>query len=284
VPARAGTAPHSAGTVPEQTLPRHYSDRVTDRELARRNTNWTVRWISLVVAFVGLLFLWVSGWSLLTNQTQLQAFISQIGGLLLATGLVTFVWQQWGQRNFANELMAMANLSTDLERSGIKRVTDQYLADVEWSDLFRDATKVDIVVAYASTWRNANRDRLQQVAKDPHARIRVFLPDPTDDRTLDNLTQRFSTDRALLRGKIEEAITDFQHLAVPGGADLKVYLRKGDVVFSCYRFGTQAVLTMYSHSRERQTHVPTFVVRGGDLFTFVYDEIRALLKQSYEAP
>lgn len=163
-------------------------------------------------------------------------------------------------------------------------MTDQYLADVKWPDLFRDATKVDIVVAYASTWRNAHRDQLQHVARDPHARIRIFLPDPTDDATVDNLAQRFHTTRDSLRIKVEEAVQDFRELAVPGGADLKVYVRKGDFVFSCYRFGTQAVLTMYSHSRKRQTHVPAFVVSGGDLFAFVYDEIQEILEQSSEAP
>jgi hypothetical protein len=44
------------------------------------------------------------------------------------------------------------------------------------------------------------------------------------------------------------------------------------------------VLTLYSHSRKRQTSVPMFVVDGGDLFTFVYGDINAILEQSIEAP
>ena len=49
-------------------------------------------------------------------------------------------------------------------------------------------------------------------------------------------------------------------------AQVQVYLRKGDLVFSCYRFDSRAVLTLYSHSKERRTSVPTFVTRNGSLF------------------
>lgn len=67
-----------------------------------------------------------------------------------------------------------------------------------------------------------------------------------------------------------------------GGADLRVYVRSGDVVFSCYRFDSRAVLTLYSHTRQRRSRVPTFVVKSGDLFTFVYEDITAILEQSQQ--
>jgi hypothetical protein len=57
-------------------------------------------------------------------------------------------------------------------------------------------------------------------------------------------------------------------------------VRAGDAVFSCYRFDSQAVLTLYSHGRERRNQVPTLVVRGGELFDFVYNEIAAIAEQS----
>ncbi|MGW4118783.1 hypothetical protein [Nocardia sp. NPDC004711] len=64
-----------------------------------------------------------------------SAFVSQLGGLLLATGMVTWAWEQWGRRNFTNEVMDIARLSTELTKSGIKRATDLYLDDIPWSDL-----------------------------------------------------------------------------------------------------------------------------------------------------
>ncbi|MFD4434125.1 hypothetical protein, partial [Nocardia sp. NPDC058497] len=182
-------------------------------------------------------------------------------------------------------IMEIANLSTDLQNSGIKRVTDQYLRDDMWSDLFSDVQKLDIVVAYASTWRNTHRARIMQVAANPSARIRVFLPDPNDDATISNLALRFSMEPGDLRSKVSEAVADFKSMSRPGGTQVEVWLRKGDLVYSCYRFGTQrAVVTLYSHTRERQTSVPTFVVDGGSLFSFVYNDIEAIRAQSVLAP
>jgi hypothetical protein len=258
---------------------------VDGNEEARQLTNAAVRMIALMVAVVGGILLWLSGSVIPSDWPQWAAFASQLGGLLMATALVTFAWEQWGRRHFARELMAMANLSTELKRSGITRVNDQYLDDVQlWSDLFRGVHRLDIVVAYASTWRNSHRQRLQAVANNPKARIRVFLPDLDDPATMTTLSHRFNTDPESLSRKIREAIEEFRALAVKGGAELTVYVRKGDLVFSCYRFDSQAVVTLYSHSRKRQTRVPMFVVDGGDLFSFVYGDINEILEQSVVAP
>ena len=139
-------------------------------------------------------------------------------------------------------------------------------------------------MAYASTWRNTHRLRLQRLAATPGAAIRVFLPDPSDRKTVEVLADRFSMDVDMLTGKINEAITEFRSLARPGGGGVEVYVRRGDAVFSCYRFDGKAVLTLYSHSRERQTSVPTLVMEGGDLFKFVRNEIDAIAAQSQRAP
>ncbi|MGY2031337.1 hypothetical protein [Nocardia gipuzkoensis] len=88
----------------------------TGRSQARELTNKSLILIAFFVAAAGAAMLLVStlmpsGW------IQLSAFVSQFGGLLLATALVTFAWEQWGRRTFAHELMAMANLSAELKHS-----------------------------------------------------------------------------------------------------------------------------------------------------------------------
>jgi hypothetical protein len=213
-----------------------------------------------------------------------RALLGQAGGLVLATGLLTVAWDLFGRRAFADEVLAKAGLSADVARAGIVRVTNQYLAEVEWMSLFRDVSKLDIVVAYAATWRNTHRASLQQVARRSDSRIRVFLPDPDDVQTVAVLAERFSAQPADLIAKINEAIRDFRSLTVPGGATIEVWLRAGDAVFSCYRFDSNAVLTLYSHARERRSQVPTFVVSGGELFDFVYNEVSAIAAQSRLAP
>lgn len=240
--------------------------------------------LGLCFVIVGGVLLWWSGTSQWQSNAPVQAFLAQAGGLLLATGLLAVAWDLFGRRALADEVLAKAGLSADVVRAGISRVTNQYLGEVEWASLFRDVNKLDIVIAYAATWRNTHRASLQQVARQADARIRVFLPDPEDDRTVAVLADRFGTQPAGLVNKINEAIRDFRSLAVPGGAAIEVWLRAGDAVFSCYRFDSNAVLTLYSHGRGRRTQVPTFVVSGGELFDFVYNELTAIAAQSRPAP
>lgn len=240
--------------------------------------------LGLCFVVLGGLLMWWSGTSEWKSNGQVQAFLGQVGGLLLATGLLAVAWDLFGRRSLADEVLAKAGLSADITRAGIVRVTDQYLAQVEWTSLFRDVTRLDIFVAYGATWRNTHRASLQQVARRPGARIRVFLPDPGDDRTVAVLADRFHMQPDALVGKINEAVRDFRSLAVPGGAELEVGLHAGDSVFSFYRFDSKAVLTLYSHGQERRTQVPTFVMDGGELFEFVYNELAAIASRSKPAP
>lgn len=251
-----------------------------DGGVERQVANLAMALLAVFFAVVGLVLLFVSGLTFLDEQRSWQVFLSQLGGLLTATGFVTFAWETFGRRAFAAELWSMAQLSADVKKAGLQRVTDQYLEDVHWSDLFRDVSKLDIVVAYASTWRNTYRSRLEQVAKRPDARIRVFLPDADDTQTVQVLAERFNFTEDELRVKIREAIKDFRELGARDGAAIQIYARAGDALFSCYRFDSRAVITMYSHSRERRTSVPTFVVAEGVLFSFVYGELKSLITQS----
>ena len=98
------------------------------------------------------------------------------------------------------------------------------------------------------------------------------------------MPERLGPHPAGLVNKINEAIGDFRSLAVPGGAAIEVWLRAGDAVFSCYRFDSKAVLTLYSHGGGRRTQVPTFVLSGGERFDCVYNELTAIAAQSRPAP
>lgn len=249
--------------------------------LEQQVTNLSAVLIASGLAVGGALIMWLSA-SIQGNDT-LAAFLGQVGGLMLATGGLAVAWELLGRRAFAREVLATAQLSSDVTESGVTRITDQYLDDVEWAELFSGCQRLDIVVAYASTWRNTHWARLQAIAGRPDSRIRVFLPDPDDTATVENLARRFSKTPDAVRGLILDAMSEFGSLAVPGGGEVQVFLRAGDAVFSCYRFDSRAVLTLYSHSRSRQTSVPTFVVAVGDLFRFVRSEIDAIESQSKPA-
>jgi hypothetical protein len=173
------------------------------------------------------------------------------------------------------------NLACDVETAGLLRIGATYLSELEWKQLFAEVTELDIVVAYGQTWRNVHARELAQAAARPDSRIRVFLADPHDEFTVALLADRFDTKPDELRTRITATRSDYEALRRPAGAQIEVYYRPGDRLFSFYRFDDIAVVGLYSHSRARGAAVPVFVcARPGDLYEFIQDELAVILDQS----
>lgn len=172
-------------------------------------------------------------------------------------------------------------LARDVEPAGLLRVGATYLSELEWEQLFAEVTELDIVVAYGQTWRNLHARELARVAARPNSRVRVVLADPDDELTLAVLADRFDTTPGELRARITATHTAYEALRRPNGAQIEVYYRPGDRVFSFYRFDDIAVVGLYSHSRARGAAVPAFVcARPGELYEFIQDELAVILDQS----
>jgi hypothetical protein len=248
-------------------------------QLLKERTNLRIGLAAGGAAAIGIACLYISGRSeLWKNRLAGQAFVAQLGGLLLAAVALALLWEFVGKRSFAKEILAKVGVGSDIERAGIVRITDQYLKEVEWDSYFANVERLDIVVAYGRTWRQTHWDQLTKIAKRSNARIRIILPDPSDVNSLTVLADRFNRTPAKLRDDILEAARDFIHLKTdPPAADVNLYFRRGDQVFSCYRLDRTAVVTLYSHSRTRKP-VPTIVCQsGGTLYEFIYDEISEML-------
>lgn len=145
----------------------------------------------------------------------------------------------------------------------------------------RRGHRLDIVVAYGQTWRNMHARELALVAARPDSRIRVFLADPDDEFTVAVLADRFGAAPDELRSRIIATRSAYETLRQPNGAQIEVYYRPGDRVFSFYRFDDVAVVGLYSHSRTRGAAVPVFVcARPGELYEFIQDELTVILDQS----
>lgn len=242
-------------------------------------------WAATLAAVVGLGLLYLSGLDTIWAHLQaLQAVVSALGVALIVSVALSLVWQLAGKRAFAQEILETTRTSADVEAAGLARIGNRYLDDPDWEQLFRTVRKLDVFVAYAQTWRHSNMARLRTLADRHDARIRLYLPDPQDTETLRMLAQRFSQTQDELAAAIQEARREFENLSHPDGAAISVYYRRGDMLFSCYRFDGTAVLTLYSHSQERIPGVPTLVVAdGGSLYQYVRDELQAIHQQSRPA-
>lgn len=173
------------------------------------------------------------------------------------------------------------SLTRDLDAAGLLRIGATYLGELEWTQLFAEVTELDIVVAYGQTWRNMHARELAQVAARPDSRVRVVLADPDDEFTVALLADRFDITHDELRTRITATRSDYEALRRTDGAQIDIYYRPGDRVFSFFRFDDIAVVGLYSHSRVRGAAVPVFVcARPGELYEFIQDEFAVILDQS----
>ncbi|GIM95631.1 hypothetical protein [Paractinoplanes toevensis] len=238
------------------------------------------------VFLVGVYCLYLGG-----EQTQFwnahtgwRTLLEQLGGLLIVTSGLSILWELIGKRAFAKEVLESTRMVTEIDSAGIKRITNQFYDESMWKDCFRGTEKLDIFAAYANTWRNTYMPLLQEIARKPKGRIRIYLTDPEDPTTLATLAHRFGTTPEKLKERIWDTRDAFEALRVEGGASVEVFYWRGDRVFTFYRFDNRVVLALYQHSGQRSPSLPTMVCEnGGSLFQFVYDELVSIRNSSRSA-
>ena len=215
----------------------------------------TYRTVLIAIAGVcaGVILLYISGSpSFAQNQPSLQTLVRELGSLLIVTGGITILWDLKGRREFADEVLAKAQVSADVRSSGLQRLSMQYLSDVEWSRMFQRAREIEIFVSYGTTWRSVHWARFEEFSRGKGNRLRVYLPDPEDQTTVSVLALRYDSTSEQIKQRITEAASAFASLRqARGGADIRIYYRRGDPTFACYRFDDEIVVTLYSHRRAR---------------------------------
>jgi hypothetical protein len=240
--------------------------------------------LALVAVLVAIGLFWLAEHDAWFEKLRpVQVTMEQVAGLIVATGLLTAGWELVGKRRFAAEVLEKAKLSSDVTDSGLIRVTDRHHEDVQWGDLFAGTTQLDIAIPYARTWRNNHAGSLRKLAARSGGRLRVFLPDPDDSLTMASLARRFNSTHDDITNTVQEAVREYPKLDRDGGGGVEVFVRSGEVSFSCYRFDRKAaVIALYSHSTDRRawTSTPVLIAGQGHLFRFVDDELDEIEKQS----
>jgi hypothetical protein len=250
--------------------------------LARALTDLAAWRIAIVVIVLGAFLMWLSA-SLQEPRgpSGLESTIQEIGALLVVTGTLTVFWDLRGRRALTNEVLAAANLSTDVTESGLTRITTRYL-DVEWDALLRQSAHVDLYFAYARTWRHAHATALRALVSRPDTRLRVILPDPTNDALMGTLANKFGCAPDELRDRIAEAQADFENHRRQASEHAVVEVRRTPQLpaYSYYRFDRRSFTVLYAPAPGR-TDVPTFETeQGGWLNGFFYKQFDALWELS----
>jgi hypothetical protein len=234
--------------------------------------------IAAVLVVVGVGLLWLSAHlAHAGTENAVETTVREAGALLLVTGALSVLWDLLGRRALTDELMAAANLASNISESGLKQVARPYL-DADWNEMLASATQVDLFFAYAQTWRNAHATALRGLVGRGGTRLRVILPDRDDDALMRQLAVKFRYPVPKLRGHIEDAESDVENLRRQASSQAMVELKHASEfpVFTYYRFDRTCIVALYAQAPGR-VDVPTLeCAQGGSLYAFFRDQFEAL--------
>ena len=148
---------------------------------------------------------------------------------------------------------------------------------INWTQLFFNAKRLDIIFSYGRTWRNSQLLELTQFVLTEGSRMRVVLPDPENEVILSELSRRFNTPLVEVKERIIEAgrqFLSFKRLA-DCKAEIAVWYYPFAPQYTLYRFDDRAVVTLYSH-RESRGGVVTLQIKGGVIASYMQDEFKCL--------
>jgi hypothetical protein len=262
--------------------PTGLTDMPSKSPLRRITTlSWTIVAIGMIL--LGGFFLYVSSADTVGSYPVVKAFSNNVGGVLLATGLISLLWELVSRRAFLSEVFSIARLSEDVKRSGLHRLTMDFQHEVEWPELLESARRIDVFVSYARTWRNQNLSRLRAFAERPGSQMNLILPDPDNEEVIRELARRYSTNPEAIRDRVNEAISAFMLMfdrKKGAKGQLSIWVTTATPVFTFYRIDKKYILSTYRHRSDRGDILTLVCDRKGDLTDFIDREYEYLTDDS----
>ncbi len=184
-----------------------------------------------------------------------------VGSLVMATALLSLLWELRGRRVFAQEVLAAAGVAADVRAAGLRAVNAEYLRVAKWSDLFRDTTSIDLLVSWSATWRSSNEALWKAWIGRSGVMLRVLLPDPDDPSVVAELAKRFDMSNVDVISKIREAAAFYSALQGDAGTASTVTVAYSPFapVWAYYGFGGTRIVTVYPATPGRTPDVPAMV-------------------------
>jgi hypothetical protein len=248
----------------------------------RRVTSLKYWLISTVALTVGLLLLYLSGTRWFEKHGSVGTLCNQLGGLAIASVALATLWELAGRRSFFQEMLEVLHLKSDLDAAGLEAVGVDYTKAIDWGAALGTARQLDVLAAWATTWRNTNQTKLTELADHSGAKIRICLPDVGDPSCVRQLATRFNYTQSEVRSKLNEALEGYKALdSNRRTGQVEIYTSSVFHAFTAYRVDDQFVVTLYHHKDGRSGEVPVFRCRrGGSLYKFFESDLEGILNAS----
>jgi hypothetical protein len=254
---------------------------VSDEQGVRAKlTTYKTAAYALVVVIAGIGLMWLSNASWFESHKALQATANQVGGLVITTGGLALLWDLRAKRDFMDEVLEKVRIASDVSAAGVDRVTMKWM-DIPWDDLFKGSKHVSVFISYGSSWRKNHWPTIEKFAAVKGNSLKLFLPDPDDDATMQVLARRYDYPPQKVRYNVLETAEEFAKLgtAASCAADIRIYYRAGDPTYTCYCFDERVLVTLYAN-RRRRGDIPTLLVGKGTFRDFFKEDLEAVEDQS----
>jgi hypothetical protein len=235
---------------------------------------------ALLFLLVGVLFLVLSA---NVFDGVLSVLSAHVGSFVIASVAMALIFEFWQLRALLDDLFAQIRAAEQIKEAGLTGFTVSFHDRIPWEDLFNESNRLDVVVAYARTWRNTHERKLRDFLDDPDAILEVVLPDPGFDLAVGEMAHRFELEKDELVRRIQQAKEWFEQLGNRGRGEVRVYYLRRALVYSMYRFNNKCIVASYRHRPERGEIVTVMGERGGSLYKWTRDEWYGMVRGGVES-
>jgi hypothetical protein len=250
-----------------------------EARLRTERVTWRAVGVAAGVTVFGAILLYVTSIEELWRiHPRIQHLVEKIADLIFATGLLAVLWEFIGKRILLDEILAKTGIAREIRAAGLKQVFPNFQGPIDWRTLFQGARHLDILISYGRTWRNQHLEDLRTFATRAGTRIRLIVPDPSNDANVQALAQRYDIERAEVKRRIEETIGSFRELTTHG--NVEIWVMATPPVYSVYRFDEIAIFSIYNHQVDRSAVPALILERGGTLYEFAITDLNKLFTNS----
>ncbi|TDO89824.1 hypothetical protein [Enemella evansiae] len=245
------------------------------KQLTRRVTTRGAIIASLVVIIVGIVT--IAAPPLLKLPDWAATTLSQVGGVLIATGVISIYWDVKGRRELLDELKTIVDQNSAARELGLLDWSKHYLEDRLWPDL-KNATSIDFCSVYAAQWRRRHMPALRAAAS-KGAVIRIVVPDPDDVSLMRSIATRIGMNADDLTKKVQSAIEEFSDISPQNNGSVKVFKLKHALNYSMYRVDDRLIVTPSPNFPAKVSNSPAIVVARGTA-QFFSDDLESVISRA----
>lgn len=201
-----------------------------------------------------------------------------LGSFIVATVLVSVVFTHFVNRDLMREVVGKTRVVDLVVRVGLVGLWSTFHDRVDWQQFISSTKSLDVFVAYAHSWRQANMDYLRSMLEHKDSAIRVILPDFRSGELVEELARRFDKQPDEMERKIRAAAESFLRLNEEDSCrgTVKIVFVSVTPQISFYIADSSAVLATFTY-RPNHSVMTLQVTRGGELYRYVVEEREALL-------